>query len=283
MSTQSRLNSFSHGQEPQPVRPPEPPDDDELDELIAPNWMYPGFDVEQVNKIHELRQAIRDAEYATNPAQEYSYLIGDLITMGNYKLGDSVAIFNAGGAAVDCPNLDTKHCQVSDSQCYAVETEQFRITSRDARRREQIVFDHIDPVTFARAFRRWYDRKRNPVTALRINESGDFSHRGQIIKLAEISRRLDDIVNVYTYSASEYLPWDEETGDELTVNRSNDLLEFGARRFEVVQSPDEIPAGGTRCPHDLSEDIKCGDPCQLCIKQDAEDVYVVDFYSDHRD
>lgn len=277
MSIQSRIGSFESQLEPQAHRPPDRLDDDELKYKIAPNWAYE-FDVNQVNGIHQLRQDILDTIYVDDPVEKWSHILGDHITMGNKKLSDEIAIYNFGGAAHDCPNLGTKHCQVAAEECYAVVTEDNYPHPLDARRREVIIWDHLDARTFAAAFRRWYQRKRNDVIALRLNESGDFRHRHDLFKVDEVARLLDDIVDVYTYSASDYLPW--ERTDHIVVNRSNDRREFGDRRFCVVDSLDEIPSGGLRCPHDLSDgEIKCGD-CRLCIDRDAPDVYVRNFYSD---
>jgi hypothetical protein len=278
MSIQSRIGAFGHNTEPLIDRPPEPPADDELEDLIAPDWAY-DFPVDSVNGIHELRQQIRDAEYADEPAQAYSYVLGDHMTMGNKKVADEVAIFNAGGAANDCIHLGEDECQVEKEDCYAYRGENLYKTPLDARRRERIIYTHLDAATFARAFRYWYGRKRNEVTALRVDESGDFRSRHDLLKMDEIARRLSDIVDTYIYSASYELPW--ELVENYAVNRSNDIREFGDRRFCVVDSVDEIPEGGIRCPHDLSDgDVKCGE-CRLCIDEsEVGDIYVVNFYSD---
>lgn len=277
MSVQSQIGSFGEGPGPKVKRPPDRFDDDELEHHIAPNWAW-DFDVNQVNGIHELRQRIQETVFADNPAEEWSYILGDHFTMGNKKLSDEIVIYNFGGAAHDCPNLGTKHCQVDAGDCYAVRTENNYPHPLDARRRELIIWDHLDAHTFAEAFKYWYGRKRTDVTALRLNEAGDFRHRHDLFKVDEIARQLDDIVDVYTYSASDFLPWHEV--DHVVINRSNDRREFGDRRFCVVDSVEEIPEGGIRCPHDISDgDIKCGD-CRLCIDSDAPDVYVLNFYAE---
>lgn len=277
MSIQSQIGTFNDDSTDLTEHIPEKPDESELSELIAPNCLY-DFDVEDVDRIQELRQDIRDTLYADDTVKAWSHILGDHITCGNHKIADEVAIYNAGGAASDCPNLGTKHCQVAEEDCYAVRTEDFRLQSLSARRRELIIWDHLDAVTFSRAFRAWHERKRNEVTALRLNESGDFRSRHDILKADGIARRISDIVDVYTYSASDYLPWN--LTNDLVVNRSNDRSDFGHRRFHVVESKEEIPDVGLQCPHDLSDgDIKCGD-CRLCIDEDAPRVYVVNFYSE---
>jgi hypothetical protein len=275
MSVQTKFGSTGKPiREPRAAKLPDPPDDSELEELIAPNWMFP-FDVEQVDGIHELRGRIRDATYSENPVEEWSYILGDHISYGNKKIADHVAIFNF-GSAHDCPNLGTEACQVDEADCYAVRSENNFPSSLPYRRRQAIIWEHLDAGTWAEAFRCHYERKRSEVTTLRLNESGDFRHRHDLLKATELARRLTDIVDTYTYSASHQLPWHE--AEDLVVNRSNDHRDYGARRFEVVDSIDEIPTGGLRCPHDQSDgNIKCGE-CRLCIDTDAPDVYVKNFY-----
>ncbi|MFD1635426.1 GP88 family protein (plasmid) [Haloplanus ruber] len=277
MSVQSRIGTFGPGQGPAAKRPPERFDDDELEHHIAPNCIY-DFDVDQVNGIHKLRQRIHETVFADDPAEKWSWILGDHFTMGNKKVAKEVAIYNFGGAAHDCLNLGTEHCQVDAANCYAVRTEDNYPHPLDARRRELIIWDHLDPQTFADAFRHWHGRKRNEVTALRLNESGDFRHRHDLFKVDQVARLLDDIVDVYTYSSSDWLPWHKI--DHIVVNRSNQRKDFGARRFEVVDDVSDIPDGGIRCPHDVSDgEIKCGS-CRLCLEEDAGDVYVKNFYAD---
>lgn len=275
MSVQTDINAFdaTGHREPSVKRRPPPPDDSELEHYIAPNWMY-DFEVESVANIRQLRGQIRDAEYATNRVEAWSHILSDHLSYGNMKLSSEVAIFNT-GAASDCVNLGTKFCQVEAEECYAVRSENNYPQPRSYRRRQRIVWDHLDATTWSKAFRAVHDRKRNPVTVLRMSESGDFRTRHDILKTNEIARRLDDIVDTYTYSASSWLDWSEAT--EFVVNRSNDRHQFGDRRFEVVESVDDIPDGGIHCPHDLSAgEIQCGD-CRLCIDTDAPDIYVKKF------
>lgn len=274
MSIQSNISAFSDGATKPRVRQPlDPPDDSELEHLIAPNWMYE-FDVERLPNINHLRQQIRDAAYSDDPVEEWSYILGDHITYGNKKIADNVAIYNM-NAAHDCPNLGTEFCQVDADECYAVRSENNFPGPLPYRRKQEIIWDHLDAVTWAEAFRRHYQRKRTDIDVLRLNESGDFRYRQDLFKADEIARRIADLVDVYTYSASSWLDWDEV--EYFVVNQSNGSWDYGARRFEVVDSVDEIPDGGLRCPHDQSGgQIHCGE-CRLCVDDDAPDVYVKKF------
>jgi len=281
MSIQSRLGGFSQtAGGPLVDRLPDPPEDNELDTVIAPNELYP-FPVDEVAGIEELRREIRDIIFFSDDYIEaWSRLLGDHVSYGNKKVADETAIFNL-GSAHDCVNLGTKYCQVSDKHCYAAQSERNYPQPLDYRRRQAIIWSLLDGVTWARAFRRHAERKRNPVDALRFNESGDFSTRQDILKLETIGHRLDDLVDTYTYSASSDLPWKEV--ESVTINQSNDFRDYGRRRFIVVDSVSDIPQDGIRCAHDLDESVKCGD-CRLCVDDDADfDIYVKNFYTDEED
>jgi len=248
----------------------EKPSDDELDQLIAPNENYE-FDVDNLDHIDELRQRIRDARYAIDPIKEWSYILGDHISYGNTKIEDTVAIFNT-GAASDCINLNSDYCQVGPGECYAVQSEE-EFPCKDYRRRQQIIWDHLDGQTWAKAFRRHYNRKETPVTDIRFSEAGDFRTQHDVLRVNEIARELDDIVNVYTYSASSWLDWTDAT--HFTVNQSNAKGDFGDRNYNVVADPENMPDdAGLWCPFDQTDgNIKCGD-CRVCLEPDGPDVYI---------
>lgn len=274
MDIQTGLQTYS-GPEPDWGR--DPPSDDELKHEIAPNYLF-DFDVNEVDRIDRLRRDIRAAELNANTVERWTDIVQSHInTQGNDKISSKIDVFNM-GAATNCDNLGTAFCQVNSEDCYAVRSEKNFPKPKDYRQRQAVIWAHIDAVTFAKAYRRIFERKRTETIALRFNESGDFESRHDIHRVNEIATRLDDIISVYTYSASSWLPW-QGNADAFALNQSNDRREFGDRRFEVVDDVDEIPDGGIRCPHDQSDgEIKCGDPCRLCIDDDAPDIYVKNFY-----
>lgn len=273
MSTQSAINWFNRPGGLDQHRHPPPPDDEILPHVIAPDWMF-NFDVEEVEGVDELRRRIRDAEHSRNRVEKWSYILGDHIRYENSKIDSKTGIWNM-GAANDCVNLGTEHCQVEPDNCYAKRSEFNFPKPLNFRRRQAIIWSYLDAATWAKAYRLHYERKRNPVTTLRINEANDFSTRHDILRVNEIARRLDDIVDVYTYSASSWLDWSDS--EHFTVNQSNDDGDFGDKRYIVVDSVSAIPDGGIRCPHDTDESIKCGE-CRLCIEPEAPDVYVKNVY-----
>ncbi|MEZ3117889.1 hypothetical protein RYH80_18380 [Halobaculum sp. MBLA0147] len=233
--------------------------------------------MEEVNGIHELRARIRDAEAAVNPLTEWTEILNDHLNFGNNgKLSDQIGVFNF-NSATDCLNLGTDRCQVSEGDCYAKNNERFP-NALSYRRRQEIVWDHLDPATFADAFDRVARRKRTDVSILRLSQSGDFRNRHDVLKAEAIANILAPQYDVYTYTASSWLPFDET--DTLTVNASNPNIDSADRRFVVVDDVESIPEDGIRCPEDLSDgEVECGQ-CRLCIDKDAGNVYIQNLYAD---
>ena len=253
---------------------PNPPADEDLPEAIAPNEAY-DFNVDAVDGISQLRKDIRDAEYATDPIEEWSHILGRFLSNRNTKFTDEIVTFNM-GAATDCVNMGTDRCQVSAEKCFAARNERDWPHPIHFRRKQAIIWDHIDPVTFAKAFKRHADRKNNPISIIRFNESSDFETRHDVLRVNEIARRLPDF-HVFTYSASSYLDWSDAT--EFTVNASDPNAEYGDRHYRTVQDASEIPDDGIHCPYDRDdvEGVKCGD-CMACITDaGATDIYVEEF------
>lgn len=258
---------------------------------IAPTEQY-SFDVDDVPGIDELRAQLRaieewdDAVWPVSNARvdsyvdAWSWLLQEYVTYGNTKVATNVAIFNM-NSAHDCPNLGTEHCQVSQTEegCYAVQSEKAFVNALPYRRRQEVLWDHVDAVTWAKAYRQHWERMNRPPAerpdAIRFSQSGDFRDDADIVKVDEIARRLDDIVDTYTYSASDYLDWSH--AEHFVVNASNGLADYGDRRFIAVEDVSEIPddpTEGLHCPYDATDGgIKCGE-CRLCIDADAPDVYV---------
>lgn len=237
------------------------------------------YDIDAVSGIDELRSRMAAADTVT----DWSFILSDYIKFGNNKVADTVGIFNL-NSATDCNNRNTKHCQVPDGECYAFVDEERYGTPLEYRRRQEYLWDCLDAYTFAAAFNELVSRKRNEVTAVRFSESGDFRHRGDIVKVNTIADLID--VDVYTYSASSYLEWSEATN--FTVNMSDNRTDesgdyvtrdYGDRRFTAVETADDLSDGEVLCPFDyydgddLSERPKCGE-CKLCINDNGPDVAI---------
>ena len=235
--------------------------------------MKPDYDIDEVDGIDELRERMATAD---SDIADWSYILQDYIKFGNNKVSEKVAIFNM-NSATDCTNRNTEHCQVPDGKCYAFKDENIWKDVLPYRRRQEYLWDCLDAETFADAFTELVSRKRNPATAIRFSESGDFRHRGDILKVNRISQLLD--VSVYTYSASDYLDW--SLAEDFTVNRSNNLDGWekeGDRRFFAVPEETELSEETVWCPFDyydgdLEERPQCGE-CQICINSEGPDVAI---------
>lgn len=189
------------------------------------------------------------------------------IRRGNSKMSSSIFSFSM-NSATECPNLNTEHCQVPDGECYAFKSERrYENTNSsealDRRRRMEIIWDLIDPDTFAKAVKT-LDRRRTKydTVAVRFSVSGDFRTQRDIWKVDRIAALLsEDGISVYTYSASDWLDWSD--AENFTVNQSNDHSEYGDQRYKVVEHPDEADV---MCPYQQTDgEVKCGD-CRLCIE-----------------
>lgn len=215
------------------------------------------------------------------------------LTFGNNKVAKNTGIFNM-NSATDCPNADSDEdnptdtgvCQVPWAACYAHKSENIYPDALKKRRLQEYLWDNIGASIFAKAFSRVKSRKRSAFDYLRVSESGDFRHNGDIEKWDEIARRLEGEIRVYTYSASHKLNW--ENSDHYTVNQSNNLDDYGDRQFtatyqdsegnsQPIESPDDVPTDMILCPFeaakhngvDTNERPKCGE-CTHCIKPESE-------------
>lgn len=238
---------------------------------------YGDYDRRNVDGMNTLVQRMHDADCI----KDWSFILGDYISWGNNKISKNTGIFNL-NSATDCPNADTEACQVPWDSCYAHVTENIYDATLPYRRRQEYLWDCLDADTFAKAFLKVVERKRNSVKALRLCESGDFRHRSDIIKADRIAELLQDNgFHVYTYSASGYLDWSE--ADNLVVNASNRAKfgDYGDRAFDAVPTIDDIPDDAVMCPFEKAkkngvstdERPKCGD-CMLCYRKDGPDVTI---------
>ncbi len=241
-------------------------------------------DMIQNHLVDQLFDDIEVAESHVNyddRIEAWSYVLGDHIRWGNTKIADHVAIFNM-GTAKDCPNRWTSNCQVDGDECYAVNSERMYPNTESFRQRQEYIWDALDAETWAQAFLAHVDRKRSvdrDEVIVRFSQSGDFRHDGDLIKLERIAQLLQpEIENIYTYSASNYLDWDQV--ESFTVNASNSLSEYGDRMYTAIPpgmdptETDRVGDDAVQCPYDATDgEILCGD-CRLCINQDGPDVYI---------
>jgi len=229
------------------------------------------YDIDTVEGIDELRNRMSEA----SSVRDWSFILQDYISRGNGKISDNTAIFNM-GSATDCINGETEHCQVPFEDCYARKAEtSYAPQSLPYRRRQEYLWDSIPPELWAKAFMLSNKRNRKKFTNIRFNESGDFRTNGDIIRVNRIAELLD--IDVYTYSASDYLNWDLATN--FTINASNDLQDYGDRQFSVMPKDADLPDNTVWCPYSVQQNNgvpederrKCGD-CKICINKEGPNV-----------
>jgi len=255
------------------------------------------YDINAVEGIDALRAEIKRMYDSDNPADVLADLLlnghkgsSGYLSFGNNKVAKNTGIFNM-NSATDCPNADSTEdnqspvgvCQVPWSDCYAHKSENIFKGALPKRRRQEYLWDCVNPETFADALLRVKSRKRSPFKHLRVSESGDFRHNGDIIAWDIIAERVAGEINVYTYSASHKLSaWDSV--EHFTVNQSNNLADYGDRQFSAVPTADDIPENAIFCPFEAATQNgvegdnrpKCGE-CEACIKPETEqsrDVYI---------
>lgn len=211
---------------------------------------------------------------------DWSWLLADYIARGNSKIADEVRIFNM-NSGTDCPNAHSENCQVGDA-CYAIKSEKMYKQTLPYRRRQEYLWDSLDPDTFAKAFLAIVDRARSPVTALRFNQAGDMRDKHDVLKAERVAQLLNERdIDVYTYSASDYVDFSDT--DHLTVNMSNARRPgYGDKHFTAVPhgleptDMDHLDETAVQCPYDKSDGadrFKCGE-CRLCMDSNAPDVYI---------
>jgi hypothetical protein len=256
------------------------------------------YDVAEVDGISHLVDSLKEMNQSTDPVGVVADLlmnghkgVGGYLTFGNNKVAKNTGIFNM-NSATDCPNADSDEnnmtatgvCQVPWKSCYAHKAENVYPDALKKRRLQEYLWDCINPEIMADALLRVKSRKRSAFKHLRVSESGDFRHNGDIKAWDKIAERLDGEINVYTYSASHKLSaWN--TVEHFTVNQSNSLASYGDREFNAVPEVSDIPDDAIACPFEVAkkngvntdERPKCGD-CTACIEPEEKqprDIFVI--------
>ena len=172
------------------------------------------------------------------------------MSYGNTKLPKTTAIFNM-GAAHDCPSDRLGLCKVS-AICYAKKAERMYRQVLPYRRQQAKYWLTCTAEQFAADFRAAISRKRNKITALRFNESGDFYGKACVAKLRQIAEMLPDI-KIYMYTARRDL-WDAGCfvgmPDNVTINGSGFMAH---NEFIPVTEFHK----GPKCPADCRKCRKC--------------------------
>jgi len=254
------------------------------------------YEIDEVDGIDALRDELQKIHYRDDPVSVVADLlmsghdgVGGYLTFGNNKVAKNTGIFNM-NSATDCPNADSTNddpsetgvCQVPWKSCYAHKSENVYPDALKKRRLQEYLWDSVNFQIFAEALLRVKERKRTSFDYLRVSESGDFRHTGDIIKWDKIAKIVGDKINVYTYSASHKLDWSEN--EHMVVNQSNNLADYGDRQFAAVETKENIPDNAIFCPFEAASQNgvsgddrpKCGE-CEACIRPESEqkrDVFI---------
>jgi hypothetical protein len=220
----------------------------------------------------------------------------EFMPMGNNKIAKNTGIYNM-NSATDCPNADSTEdnpsdtgvCQVPWAACYAHKAENVYDKPLPKRRLQEYLWDAFSADLWADAILQVNSRKRSDFDYLRVSEAGDFRHNGDIKKWNAISEKVYPEVQVYTYSASHKLDWNEHaTHKYFVVNQSNDLADYGDRQFtatyegpdgnmQPITEPSDVPDEAILCPFeaakhngiDTENRPQCGE-CTACIEPKEE-------------
>lgn len=247
---------------------------------------------DNVHAIHRIESTERQVDALAELLMKGHEGTTEYMKFGNSKVASNTGIFNM-NSATDCPNGDstvenpseTGVCQVPWAVCYAHKTENTYQTTLKKRRLQEFLWDAFGAELWADAFLRVNERKTSAFDYIRVSESGDFRHNGDIQKWNTISRLIYPEIQIYTYSASHKLDWNEyKTHDKFVVNQSNNLSDYGERQFTAtytgddgtqqdITSASDVPDDMIVCPYEVAKENgmqkenrpSCGD-CTHCLE-----------------
>ena len=185
--------------------------------------------------------------------------LASLVRQGNKKLPSTTAIFNL-GPAHDCPARWRDMCPAINQHqhciCYALRDELQWPHIIDYRRRQLAYWLDVSADRFVQDFHAMQIERRDPFTALRIGESGDFGYQQDVDKAEAIARTI--AIPVYCYTARSDLDY---TGcRSLVVNASGWTPQPGSGvrgEFRLVYSIPDLPLGFDWCPRSCKNCDRC--------------------------
>lgn len=175
---------------------------------------------------------------------------------GNLKIPASTAIFNM-SSATHCPSQARGLCHVESVgvPCYALAAEKFYKAVLPFRMRQTRFWKTITAKDFVGQFLLIQSKKRNPFTALRFNEAGDFHTQQCVNKAEQIARELKKHgVTVYCYTSAK--DFDFSKVRALRIAGSGFKKEGVVNTFLTIKDLKDRPRGYSVCPQD----------CRICSK-----------------
>jgi len=176
---------------------------------------------------------------------------------GNKKVPTSTLIFNM-GSATECPSDKLGLCSLGgingDGTCYALKAERIYKTPLYARERQAKIW--LETPTYILIDTLKEIVRKNPfLTAIRVNESGDFYTKKCVDKLNQIAKAMDIPVYAYTHRLDLFTESVvKNLNPNLTMNFSQEMS-FNHDHNEFILS-DEIDESRNSVP--------CIGDCKLC-------------------
>jgi hypothetical protein len=181
------------------------------------------------------------------------------VTRGNHKLPNTTAVFNITPAET-CPSRALGLCQLSKcgvgaDKCYALKAERTygRPHTLLHRMEQQAWWDEYLGLALGCQLSRWIKDRKTPITAVRVNESGDFRHQHDVDKLGAVARVLKEDhpkVVIYCYTARKDLAFCGLT-ENVVVNGSGFMVH---NRYVILAG---LNAG-------MKVDWMCEGDCRKC-------------------
>ena len=185
------------------------------------------------------------------------------IVLGNMKLPTTTAVLNISTALL-CTSRMLGLCQLRhpDKECYARNEEtRFRGTCIPSRQAMQCYWDSNSAWEIAQDLIGFNEGKKSKITALRINECGDFRHQADLDKAEMLARYLKGrTIATYCYTARSDL--DYTSVSALTVNGSGWMAH---NQFQVMYADGKggyVDKSGTPVPYDGT----CPGSCRKCSR-----------------
>lgn len=142
-------------------------------------------------------------------------------SIGNRKIGKDTMIINI-SSAKDCEAGKNGLCDLyTNGKCYAMKAERLYPQVLPYREEQKIIWESLSAKEISDQIIEANNKKRSKLKFLRINESGDFKHQGDVWKASEIAQRLSSKgIKVYTYTHRKDLDF-SDLSDNLTINSSH--------------------------------------------------------------
>lgn len=163
---------------------------------------------------------------------------------GNLKVGKDTLIMNITSAA-DCMSRALGLCQVPANACYALKAEKQYPSVRPYRRAQTQIWDELSAEEIAEDLKiiAGRARKEPAIKFVRMQESGDFRHQDDLLKMSRIADLLKGHLRIYTYTARRDLfETPVRHSDNLVINGSGFMAD---NNFQVVNKDQLGP--GPKC------------------------------------